>query len=171
MKDPMMTPEARTLIDQEEASRREDEAARAKSRPPIEFTGRSGEYDYGPSLSKWDGSAADPYTLDDPDGVVDERDEIRIEFRYPLREAHVFTFTRPGGWTRKAFVDAVAGKYHEIYDEEDRTRTASPKPKGMLMNRSTTDGKYGIWGHDLTDLGLDGAYLDTEGVWHLVVGS
>jgi hypothetical protein len=113
-----------------------------------------------------------PTTLIDGDDIIDARESIEIRFAYPLRSAHVFTFERPGGWTRQAFYDAVRAKYQEIYDTEERTQTA---PVGQLapgiINRSKTDGVYGIWGHVIGDLVLEGAEIGADGVWDLLVGS
>jgi len=53
---------------------------------------------------------------------------------------------------------AISKKYHEIYDEEERTAATKTIPMAQrktLANRNETDGKYGIWGHDLSDLMLD----------------
>jgi hypothetical protein len=114
-----------------------------------------------------------PTRLIDGDDIIDERESIPIAFDYPLNGEHVFTFERPGGWTRQAFYDAVRAKYREIYAEEERTRTlpAERLPGSMLVNRPKTDGKYGIWGHVIGDLVLEGAEMDTDGVWKLDIGS
>jgi hypothetical protein len=113
-----------------------------------------------------------PTTLIDGDDIIDARESIEIRFSYPLRSAHVFTFERPGGWTRQAFYDAVRAKYQEIYDTEERTRTASAGQLAPeIINRSKTDGVYGIWGHVIGDLVLEGAEIGADGVWQLDIGS
>lgn len=84
--------------------------------------------------------------------MVDPSNEIKIEFDYPLRVRPRFTFKKEGGFSKSAFADAVSDGYERIYKEEDETKTVSAEPKGMILNRSTTDGTYGIWGHDLADL-------------------
>jgi hypothetical protein len=105
------------------------------------------------------------------DRSLDERSEIVVEFSYPLRAPVQRLLTNEGGFTRLVFAQAVAQEYAKIYQEEDASRTASPAPAGMLLNRSRTDGVHGIWGHDLVDLILEGARLDDEGVWQLGIGS
>jgi len=105
------------------------------------------------------------------DRVIDDRDEIVIVFDYPLAKPVQRSFQSPGGFTRGTFASAVGKGYADIYAEEEETREASPKPQGILMNRSKTDGVHGIWGHDLADLTLEGAYRDSDGLWHLEVGS
>ncbi len=103
--------------------------------------------------------------------IIDPREEIVIVFDYPLTRPSGRRFTSAGGFTRAAFVAAVAKGYAEIYAEEDKTRTLSSEPQGMLLNRSATDGVHGIAVHSLGDLYLEGAYRDDHGVWHLEVGS
>jgi hypothetical protein len=47
--------------------------------------------------------------------------------------------------------------YHEIYKEEERTANTKTIPLNKregLVNRNKTDGKYGVWGHDISDLDL-----------------
>ncbi len=102
--------------------------------------------------------------------VLDDHDVITIEFTYPLRRPISRTFSREGGFTYLDFAQTVATAYAEIYAEEEHSRTSSPEPRGMLMNRSETDGIYGIWGHDINDLVLEAARLE-NGIWHLAVGS
>ena len=62
------------------------------------------------------------------------------------------------GFTREALVKKISDKYHQIYQEEESTATVKTVPvkeRTTLYNRNQTDGKYGIWGHDLADLALD----------------
>ena len=49
--------------------------------------------------------------------------------------------------------------YKKIYEEERKTSTLKEesiskrtKGKSSLINRAQTNGKYGIWGHELGDL-------------------
>jgi hypothetical protein len=114
-----------------------------------------------------------PTRLIDGDDIIDEQESIEIAFDYPLADEHVFKFERSGGWTRQAFYDAVRAKYREIYAEEERTRTlpAERLPGSILVNRPKTNGKYGIWGHVIGDLVLEGAERDKHGVWVLAIGS
>lgn len=105
------------------------------------------------------------------ENILDERSEITIRFDYPLRNPCNRSFERVGGFSRRAFAEAVADGYAAIYEEEEQSRTVSPEPHGLLMNRSETDGVHGIVCHDLCDLVLEGAYQDGEGIWQLIVGS
>lgn len=52
---------------------------------------------------------------------------------------------------------AISKKYHEIYNEEEKSSKIKTIPldeRTGIINRNETQGKYGIWGHDLSDLDL-----------------
>lgn len=56
----------------------------------------------------------------------------------------------PGGFTRRQLVEQVAKTYRQIYEEEKASKESSPLPE------DETDGKYRIWGHDISELVLEG---------------
>lgn len=54
------------------------------------------------------------------------------------------------------FVKAFCEAYQEIYTiEEESTKGTEPGHLPGMYNRNTTDGCFGIWGHDLEDLVLE----------------
>jgi hypothetical protein len=56
-----------------------------------------------------------------------------------------------------SLVDHITGSYNRIYLEEEesaKTKTIPVDKREGIINRNQTDGKYGIWGHDLGDLDL-----------------
>jgi len=94
---------------------------------------------------------------------------ISLVFDYPLEKEVVFDLESPdgGGFTRGQLVSAIANKYKQIYKEEEETsslpvesmserstRVGFTGPGSGNINRAQTNGKYGIWGHDLEDLAL-----------------
>lgn len=105
----------------------------------------------------------------DPNKLISQ-DAITVLFDYPLDRAVIFEC--PGPVTVKDLITFVARTYEHIYKEEDRSASA---PAGQaapgLLNRGTTDGRYGIWGHSLGDLFLEGFELGEDGVWDLHIGS
>lgn len=116
----------------------------------------------------------------DFDEIVIPRTKVTIEFDYPLKSNFRFEFQsdNPDGFTRKNLVDSICKKYQEIYDEENASLTVPPTAiekrinRGGLINRERTDGTYGIWGHDLGDLYLEGMrFYPEECVVLLDVGS
>lgn len=95
--------------------------------------------------------------LVDADEVVIKQQAINIIFDYPLNKPVVFEFKNPKGFTRKALILAISKKYHEIYEEEEKSSKVKTVPldkRTGIINRNETQGKYGIWGHDLSDLDL-----------------
>lgn len=81
------------------------------------------------------------------------------------------------GWINVAVANMILKKYHEIYKTESETtklkveRMYERYPQSKLINRARTDGKYGIWGHELEDLILMDMYLDTDRVYKLSIDS
>jgi len=94
---------------------------------------------------------------------------MTLVFDYPLEKEFVFDLPFPSeaGFTRGQLVTAIADKYKQIYKEEEETSTLPVEsisdrcervgytgPGSGYINRAQTNGKYGIWGHDLGDLAL-----------------
>ena len=100
-------------------------------------------------------------------------EEIQIRFDYPLREPVTFSYKNKGGFTLSTFWEAVYSGYLVIYYEEDETAPvkADQIDRGMVMNRPKTDGKYGVWGHDMGDLLLERIVEVSPGLFSLSIGS
>jgi len=95
--------------------------------------------------------------LIDPNEVVIPCQKVTVMIDYPLAKPVFFHLTGDTkGFTRRQLLLELSKKYHEIYDEEERTATTktTPMDERKTMNRNETNGKYGIWGHDLADLVL-----------------
>ncbi len=61
------------------------------------------------------------------------------------------------GFRRAGLVRRISSEYHRIYREEEssaKTKTIPIEQREGIINRNQTDGKYGIWGHDIDDLVL-----------------
>jgi hypothetical protein len=103
---------------------------------------------------------------------IDQSPTIRVRFDYPLNNPIIAEFRQPQGWLFGDFIVAVANKYGEIYAEEKAT-TSIPvgQASAFLINRNETDGKYGIWGHDIEDLRLTGVSKGEDGVYELDIES
>jgi hypothetical protein len=97
------------------------------------------------------------------------RDEIVIPFpkailviEFPLTHpAHItINAALPQGFTRGELVRTICEEYAHIYDAEEGTALnteATVEERGPRLERSRTDGAYGIWGHRLDDLVLRSA--------------
>ena len=107
-------------------------------------------------------------SIDNPDKEIDrliDKDQIIIPYQnvtlvidYPLNNPTSTDIVTSGtGFSRRNLISQISRVYREIYAEEEKTATTKTIPmekrKGMI-NRNTTDGTFGIWGHDLTDLVL-----------------
>jgi len=71
----------------------------------------------------------------------------------------------------------ISRAYKKIYKEENSTskiKEISSKDRckrGGLQNRNTTNGSYGIWGHDLRDLYFEGIEIYDNRRIHISMGS
>ena len=60
-------------------------------------------------------------------------------------------------------VDQICNKYREIYEEEEKSSIMEVRSENTpILNRGRTDGKWGIWGHGIGDLVIEGIVLDTD---------
>lgn len=106
--------------------------------------------------------------IENPKAELDnliEADKIILPFTtakiiidYPLNFPATFEISTTGqGFSRKQLITEISERYHEIYKLEESTATTKTIPldkrKG-LINRNQTDGKFGVWGHDISDLDL-----------------
>jgi hypothetical protein len=88
----------------------------------------------------------------DPGMVIDKREIITICVSYPLREPTIINMQSEGGWTAKAFADAVCDIYRDIYAEHNPPASysqhgisdASPA-LGNLVLTGAERGEDGIW--------------------------
>lgn len=111
-----------------------------------------------------------PDYLIDPDEVVTTESKINIKFEYPLTNPTTISFANPDGFTKFGFFACVYKGYKSIYDEEESTDEDPGMIPGM-MNRATSNGPYGIWGHVMGDLFLEGVEDKGDGNYELIIGS
>lgn len=91
--------------------------------------------------------------------VVFTGTNLIVVLDYPLRKEANFPISAssPRGFTRSELARKVADLYKRVYEEEEQTSIIAVIPleqRKRLLNRNETNGKYGIWGHDLNDLVL-----------------
>lgn len=109
-------------------------------------------------------------TLIDGDEIVTDSPEITIVFSYPLKSKFELKFTNDGNFTRKDFWRAVYEGYLKIYGEEDTAVGPTDNIPGMC-NRAPSEGPYGIWGHHIDDLYLEGVREISSNKFELSMGS
>ena len=109
--------------------------------------------------------------LVNPKEVVIKDEKIQILFSYPLTNKVMFTYEKKGGFTRMDLFRLIYEGYEKIYDEEEK-KVGDPGPYEMLYNRKKSDGKYGIWGHQIADLWIEILFYDlTKKILNLSIGS
>jgi len=111
---------------------------------------------------------ADIPNLVNKDRLVIHDTTIQVIIDYPLNNPYTFRLYSPTGFTTAQLLRAISKHYYILYEEEEKTATIKTLPlkKRKMYNRNETNGKYGIWGHDIGDLVLDEVmvYRNDKGV-------
>ncbi len=81
--------------------------------------------------------------------AVSEGVTISVIFNYPLKKPVVERYLGP--LTCSELHSKIMETYARIYREEDETMPAGPHST-YILNRNTTNGIHGIWGHTLEQL-------------------
>lgn len=99
------------------------------------------------------------------DEIVIPQTSLTIIIDYPLSTNYKFGLVSTGGFTRAQLITEISTHYYQIYEEEERTATVKTVPLNdrKIYNRNRTNGKYGIWGHDIGDLVLDEIHVYKNG--------
>ena len=97
--------------------------------------------------------------LHKPDEIVIPFEHAILVIDWPLTNPARIAITAPivQGFTRRELVTAICEEYANVYEAEEGTAHTKPIPPGERApgeRRNRTDGVYGIWGHDLTELRL-----------------
>jgi hypothetical protein len=115
---------------------------------------------YGPSpyVSLKD-PADDIRYMQAPNVRVVNSPNLTIVIDYPVTSEWSVTVrsSSPRGFTRSELAQMVSDIYHRMYELEEQTSSIRVIPLDQrrgLSNRNTTNGKFGIWGHDIDDLVL-----------------
>lgn len=93
-------------------------------------------------------AGSDPFFLKDTDKLLTKHEKVIVKFDYPL--GGEYEFSMKGPVTVESLAAFVQSTYKKIYANPD---------------------KYGIWGHCIEDLVLEGATVKRNGVIELGVGS
>ena len=109
----------------------------------------------------------------DPSEIIEPSKEITILYDYPLNGTFQFKHTTENsdGFTRKELSEQIMTKYHQIYKEEEEDEADKISNLPGMLNRQTSYGKYGIWGHHIEDLYLHTLYKDSTGIYSLGIDS
>lgn len=107
--------------------------------------------------------------LQNPDEILVKETSARLIIDYPMLNPALIEISEKNGFTRKKLIELITLNYNKIYNEEEATAKTKVIPineRTSSINRNETDGKYGIYGHDLEDLDLSGikVYQNQAGV-------
>lgn len=95
--------------------------------------------------------------LTDRDSLVIEATTLTLLLDYPLNNEFSFELSSPEGFTKGELIQMIRKQYHDVYlteEESASVKTVPPDKRVGVYNRNITNGKFGIWGHDLSDLVL-----------------
>lgn len=94
-----------------------------------------------------------------------------LKIDYPLTKAMHDTCSYDKPITREQMVNWIVNSYRYIYHMEKKTSSIEEDRIPGMLNRSETDGEFGIWGHVLGDLDLHTIWVDENNIITLGVDS
>jgi hypothetical protein len=101
------------------------------------------------------------------DEIVLIANEAILLIDYPLNNPVEIEIKseKSDGFTRGELIKLISREYNRIYKEEEESsqvKTIPLEEREDLINRNETNGKYGIWGHDIDDLDLSAIIVKWE---------
>jgi hypothetical protein len=126
------------------------------SPPPVAMMPTRIAFPGGLRLESTDASIAQ---LQKPDEIVIPFEHAVLVIDWPLTNPARIAITAPivQGFTRRELVRAICEEYGNVYEAEEGTAHTKSIPLAERIEgekRNRTDGVYGIWGHDLSELRL-----------------
>jgi hypothetical protein len=100
---------------------------------------------------------------DEFDDVVKLQDALGLDgvftftYTYPLSNPAKFEHVLTPGMNGEDILALGRDDYEKIYAAEE-----DPGHIPGMLNRAQSEGPYGIWGHDFSDLYFEGIDIDTE---------
>ncbi|KAB8280772.1 hypothetical protein BKA91DRAFT_141381 [Yarrowia lipolytica] len=88
---------------------------------------------------------------------TDDNKFVTLWLDYPLDDEYSFKIypeDASKGFTRGHLIREIKRTYDKLYAEEEETSSLPVENIPGMLNRATTDGNYGVWGHALDDLVL-----------------
>ena len=126
------------------------------------------EKDFKDKIVPWasiKNSESDSTRLIDSNLKVISISEASLVIDYPVRKPVNFKITSMNGFTKGELLRKIGQIYRKMYEDEEVSSTVKTIPMAKrkgLINRNTTDGVYGIWGHDIDDLVLSSATISCK---------
>lgn len=96
-----------------------------------------------------------------PDEIIIPEQDITISYDYPIKKSFLYTHhtNNPSGFSRKELSEQIMKKYIQIYEEEDEDI------------KKSGSGRYGIWGHNISNLYLVSIEKGENGIYELGIDS
>lgn len=116
--------------------------------------------DFEDGIQPWisiDNPQKDLPNLLNKEEVVILENKVTLIIDYPLTNESRTYINSANGFTREKLIKEISKTYFMLYEEEEKTatiKTVPVKERKELYNRNETNGRYGIWGHDISDLVL-----------------
>jgi hypothetical protein len=105
------------------------------------------------------------------DDKVLKAGEYQLVIDYPVSTNYTASIKFKKAVTRKQLALEICKHYRKMYNEEDKTAGGKTKNIPGILNRASSAGKYGIWGHHIGDLMLHTATVNNRSVITLGVDS
>lgn len=149
----------KTLIERENKSSETPINVTGDLQKTILFKVKANPKDYEDGIQPWasvEKPEKDLPNLIDKTETVISANRITVIIDYPLLNKYQFELKSENGFTREMLLTEISKHYYKIYSEEEKTATVKtiPMEKRTMYNRNETNGKYRIWGHDISDLVL-----------------
>lgn len=97
--------------------------------------------------------------------LTDDNKMVTLWLDYPLDDEYSFKIypeDASKGFSRGHLLKEIKRTYDRLYVEEEETSSRPVENIPGMLNRATTDGNYGVWGHALDDLVLHRISYDAE---------
>ncbi|TJZ62964.1 hypothetical protein FAZ15_01300 [Sphingobacterium olei] len=121
--------------------------------------------DYEDGYIPW-ASLSDPKrdlpNLHNKNEIIIKYPQIKVMIDYPVTNIYEFNLKSKKGFTRAQLLSEISKHYHLMYEEEEKTatiKTIPPAERTKMYNRNETNGRYGLWGHDISDMDISGAMI------------
>lgn len=154
------------IIKSENASSEKSNAHLGKFLGKISFEVKTKDtIDFENGLIPWaslENPEQDISELKDPDEILINQKVVTVIIDYPIRNEHQFELNSSKGFSRELLLKEISKAYHKMYEEEEASATIKTIPlekRTTMYNRNETNGKYGIWGHDIADLVLSEIHI------------
>lgn len=90
---------------------------------------------------------------------------IKLIISYPLNNPATFDVPVEEGiddYFLNSLIEFICDKYKQVYEEEEEGLKGEDLMIPGMFNRKETNGKYGIWGHELGDLSICSITLNLD---------